>query len=249
MRRRNTEYQTLSVAFLDAISNALGAVLLILVYVMTTSQSSTQEMQTQRDSSRAQLSQLQKDLKAFVGLRGVMQGVVFVFDTSGSMQNEHFPEYLDLLKRWVLNLSFERFNVIEFNSNVTVWSESGLRPGTPENRQAALAFIDSFKPQKLTNTLEALKRAFAMQDVDTIILFTDGSPVLFRNGQVVPTADNKPIFGDQPMEEVRQWLRENNTPRRVIVNTVATGDYVKDVKFGEFLRALARENGGEFIGR
>jgi hypothetical protein len=263
MKRRNAEFQTLSVSFLDAISNALGAVLLLLVCVMTTSESSMRatqndrdnarrqlsQLQNDRDDARRQLSQMQKELKAFVGLRGVMQGVVFIFDTSGSMDNEHFPEYIDLLKRWVLSLSFEQFNVIQFNSDVTVWSEGGMRPGTVENRRAALAFIDTFKPQKLTNTLEAMKRAFAMQNVDTIILFTDGSPVLFRDGKPVTGDNGKFIFGDRPMEQVRQWLRDHNTPRRVIVNTVATGDYVTDVKFGEFLRTIARENGGEFIGR
>ena len=213
MRRRQGDIQVFSVSFLDVLSCALGGVLLLLLVTMSSSEQAKQEAAT------------------MIGLKGDMKGVVFVFDTSGSMEQAgRFPEYQELLRRWVLNLSFERFNVVRFSTDVEAWREPGLFEATTANRRGAAQFIGSFTPFGKTNTLGALQKAFDLSDenLDTIVLFSDGAP-------------------NQNTEDILQYLRERNT-RGVVINTVAIGRYFQE-RYGVFLQQIAQQHNGMFIGR
>ncbi len=122
MRRRQADVQVFSVSFLDVLSCALGGVLLLLLVTMSSSEQQAQESK--------------KQAATMIGLKGDLKGVAFVFDTSGSMeQGGRFPEYRELLKRWVLNLSFERFNVIRFSTDVEAWRQPGLFEATAADRR------------------------------------------------------------------------------------------------------------------
>lgn len=213
MRRRQADVQVFSVSFLDVLSCALGGVLLLLLVTMSASEQAKREAAT------------------MIGLKGDLKGVTFVFDTSGSMtQGGRFHEYQDLLKRWVLNLSFERFNVIRFSTDVEAWREPGLFESTAANRRSAAGFINGFRPYGHTNTLGALQKAFDSSEanLDTIVLFSDGAPI-------------------QKPEDILRYLRERNT-RGVVINTVAIGQYFQE-KYGVFLQRIAHEHNGMFIGR
>lgn len=213
MRRRQADIQVFSVSFLDVLSCALGGVLLLLLVTMSSSEQAKREAAT------------------MIGLKGDLKGVVFVFDTSGSMvQGGRFPEYQELLKRWVLNLSFERFNIIRFSTDVEAWREPGLFEATAANRRDAAQFIDGFTPAGDTNTLGALRKAFDLSEgnLDTIVLFSDGAPI-------------------QKTEDILQYLRERNT-QGVVINTVAIGRYFQE-RYGVFLQQVAQQHNGMFIGR
>ena len=312
MKRRRVDMPVLSIALLDVLSNALGAVLLVLIFVVTTSRAETRwyrqvyglmqdknrqltdklagaeddveklrkraagaeqlrdnqqkildqvrrgadTLRRERDAglktTRNQVEKLKKtvlglrgEMAGVIGLKGEMRGVVFVFDTSESMKTPRYAEYLDLLKGWVRNLAFEQFNVVRFDSTVKAWSPA-LKTGSEENRRAAAAFIDTFKPQGQTNTLAALQAALAMPDVDTLILLSDGEPYEFRDGRPVLDANGRPVFGEPAIRQAQQWLRANI--HGVVINTVGMGDYL-NAAYGRFLQELAHEHGGEFIGR
>lgn len=173
---------------------------------------------------------------ALIGLEGDMEGVVFVFDTSGSMaETGRFPNYQSLLENWILHIPFERFNVIDFSNHIRVWHADSLVDGTPSNRQAAVRFVEGFATGGRTNTLAALQAAFALPGVDTIVLMSDGRPEVTGN----PRGD---------MLAVRGFLRRANASRRVTINCVAMGNYFGK-EYGEFLQQIASEHGGMFIGR
>src|SRR5207248_617738 len=108
--------------------------------------------------------------------------VVFIFDTSGSMNTPHFSQYKDFLNGWILSLPFEHFTVLEFSTDVHAWTDRDLKPGTEEHRRAAAAFVDAFRADGATNTLAAFQKAFQYPGIDCIVLFSDGAPTKMRNG-------------------------------------------------------------------
>ncbi len=196
--------------------------------------------------ARGKLADLENKLTSAVGLQGDMKGVVFIFDTSESMATDRFEEYTGLLKSWVRHLQFERFNVIRFASDVQSWSSSGLRDGTEQRRDEAAAFIDTFEAAGQTNTLAALRKALEDDDVDTIILFSDGEPYRFQGDQPVLDPNGKPVRGRKAIQEVHEYLEEHS--RGAVINTIGMGNYL-DQEYGKFLQDVARAHHGVFIGR
>ncbi len=76
----------------------------------------------------------------------------------------------------------QSINIVAFNSSVTLWKQ-GLSAVSDPNLQSAWAFIKALEPFGNTNTLEALRAAFADRgNVEGIYLLTDGRPdqVLFH---------------------------------------------------------------------
>jgi len=179
-----------------------------------------------------------------VGLRGPLHNVAFVFDTSGSMKTPRFAEYQDTLKSWISFLPMSRLAVIDFDDKVRTF-RGGFVNATLENRQAACGFIDAFKAEGTTDTLAALKAAFALGDVDTIVLMSDGEPTapLPRGGGRASPDDIR-----RNIELVEKWLRDNDSSRKVAINCVAMGNYF-NTAYGEFLQRVARDRDGMFIGR
>jgi len=173
-----------------------------------------------------------------IGLKGRMENVIFVFDSSDSMDDtDRFDQYTKLLQTWVRNLAFERFNVLDFDSTVKPWSAGRLRDATPKNRKDAVDFIANISADGQTNTLAAVKAAFAFEEVDTIILFSDGIP--------------NPREGGNTREGITGWIRQENQDRTVVVNTIAIGESfdagTNTVKeYAIFLWEVAAETQGRF---
>jgi Mg-chelatase subunit ChlD len=257
MSRRRGEIQVFSVSFLDVLSCALGGVLMLLLLNVQSAASSAKSYAEQAKSMQGQIDLAQKSLKtakdalsksqadvdaqrsareslqnaqaSLVGLQGDMGGVVFIFDTSGSMKTPRFDEYKQMLKEWVKHLEFKTFTVIEFNSEVRAWKATQLVPATPENRDLAMAFVDGLRADGETNTLGAFEAAFRFQGVRTIVLMSDGAP-------------------NQPVTEIYHFLASANTNRSVTINCVAMGNYFQ-TEYGAFLQRIAAEHRGMFIGR
>ncbi len=103
--------------------------------------------------------------------------VIFVLDTSGSMQGKKLSQAKEALRYVLDNLNdFDRFNVIAFNTAVTRYAD-GLVPAA--QRGEARRFVDGLVASGGTNISQALTEA--MKDADAgrpamIIFLTDGLP-------------------------------------------------------------------------
>ncbi|MFO7904743.1 MAG: VWA domain-containing protein [Pirellulaceae bacterium] len=237
-------------SFLDLLSCALGAVLLLLLVVMTQSQRKVSAFRVQIDGMEKQMSDaraavavaieqasehkdaresLERAQSALIGFQGEFQGVMFVVDSSGSMRGERFADCQALLKQWLTYLPFQDFNVIDFDDRPKPWRPDVLVDATESARKAACSFVDDCSPKGDTDTLGALQTAFSMPGVDTIILISDGAP-------------------DQSMAEIHEWLSTANEDGEVTINCVGMGDYFQE-DYGPFLQKIANDHGGMFLGR
>jgi len=279
MKPLRREVQVFSLSFLDVITCALGGVLLLLIVQRTEAVSWIEYFSGQVDwtrrildargvelaranraSGRAaadvawardEVQRIRREQSALIGFKGRMRNVVFVFDSSESMNakgEERWLEYRDMLSTWVDRLLFDRFDVIDFDNRIQVWQPAGLAEASPEQRAAALEWVAAtVKPDGQTDTLGALQAAYAFEGVDTVILVSDGEPTQphFANPMTV-------ALTRQNIQETLAWVREQTAAlpeeERVVVNTVAVGNYLnKD--YGRFLQEIAEATGGEFLGR
>lgn len=109
--------------------------------------------------------------------------IVFVADTSGSMRGKRMDENKRALKYLVNALSpADRFSVVQFNSDVDAF-KTAVVPATPQNKKAALAFIDDLEAAGGTNIGDALKMASGMlgaakERPSYLVLMTDGEPTV-----------------------------------------------------------------------
>ncbi len=117
--------------------------------------------------------------------------VVFVFDTSGSMQGAKIEQARKALQTIIGALNdADRFNIIRFSSDITPF-RPGVVPANGDNRKAARGFVDEFKAVGGTAIDDALQAAFAslpsaqerMGRGAFVIFMTDGLPTI---GQTEP---------------------------------------------------------------
>lgn len=106
--------------------------------------------------------------------------VVFVLDTSGSMDGKKIEQAKDALRFCINALhSGDRFTIVQFASTVTRY-ESMLVPATHENTMTAHRFIDHCSALGSTNLNEALVTSLRMFSDDQrphmIVFLTDGEP-------------------------------------------------------------------------
>ena len=181
----------------------------------------------------------------FSGIDSRGRNLVFLFDLSGSMVSMRHP-----LRKWAAGL-LARMNPSEFAGDAPFrftafgFGASGasiLPLSAPADARlvradetalaTAAAEIGGWIDGRMggeTPTAEALRRAFAVDGVDTIILITDGSPT------------------DANHAEILAEVKRLNT-RSVEVNTVGLGAGIYgDPVFTEFLSRLAGENDGSFV--
>lgn len=166
--------------------------------------------------------------------------ITFVVDVSRSMGwNGRLESAVGELQQVLRALPpSTRFNVIAYSDGATAW-RPGLEPATPANVRRALAFVGRLAPDNGTNSYEALARAFADEETDTIYFLSDGHP------SVGPVVDPEHI-----LLAVRTWNRH----RRVKVHGLALLRGAPPPAFAgmenpdraqEFMRRLAAENDGE----
>ena len=107
--------------------------------------------------------------------------VVFVLDTSGSMQGEKIRQARAALAFGVRSLgATDRFRVLSFSSEVRSF-RSPLLAATKENVEAAVAWIDALEAAGGTNIEGALREAFAGLDearLPLVVFLTDGAPTV-----------------------------------------------------------------------
>lgn len=108
--------------------------------------------------------------------------VVFVFDTSGSMEGAKIEQARRALKTLLGNLGpQDRFGIVTFASGAQSFRET-LIAASPANLSAARAFADRIQALGGTNISEALQSAFAMTQKSArpqqIVFLTDGQPTV-----------------------------------------------------------------------
>jgi len=213
----------------------------------------------------------------FYGLKVKSDRILYVIDISGSMKEEKkvppppapkggpvtgddkpapaAPEKLggpkieiakQELIRSLKKLSKESFfNIIAFNHQVLQWQQKMMQ-ATEANKELAYAWIRDFAPSGSTYIDGALRLGFKMAgmgaydkaypgvNVDTIILLSDGAP----------TDNAFPESKNMEPKEILGHVREWNPEKRIIIHCVGIDNVVTGI---QFLRDLARENGGTYV--
>lgn len=109
--------------------------------------------------------------------------IVLVTDTSGSMAGEKMVENKKALKYIVNALNAnDHFNIVQFNTDAERFKPN-LAQATPDNKKAALSFIDDLEAHGGTNIGDALRNATAnlkqaSERPAYIVLMTDGEPTV-----------------------------------------------------------------------
>ena len=189
-----------------------------------------------------------------LGFKGRFSDVVFIVDTSRSMTWVKDPlrqDYVNAKYRparwnntkkeivsWATHLPMKTLRLVLFHTEVWDYPDDGgvyqMDGGLREESVSLIkTLLDQVDPDGNTNTLDAFMKAYSYPNVDTIVLFTDGHPE-------VPGQDSGVL-----RNKVLALVKKN---RHIPVNVVGIGEYF-DRSFADFLRGIAAETGGEFIGR
>ena len=174
------------------------------------------------------------DTVSYYGIPLVSERVVFVVDVSGSMSARigtgGSRSRLDEAKRQLRRVveatpKHFRFNIVSFHTTVTALLDQ-MTPAADKVRAEALGTIEALSPTGGTNVHDALERAFAEQDVDTIYLLTDGSP------SAGPIQDP-----EQLADAVQRW----NRVRQIRIHCVSIG------ADSSMLKRIAADSGGDYV--
>jgi Ca-activated chloride channel family protein len=113
----------------------------------------------------------------------IPRDMVFVLDTSGSMQGKRMMQAKNALKYCLKNLSpKDRFGLMNFSTGVHKYNQD-LLPATAEEIAKAMAWVDKLKASGGTAIDAALDTALSLRTTDaarpfTIVFFTDGEPTI-----------------------------------------------------------------------
>jgi len=145
------------------------------------------------------------------------QNIVFVVDTSGSMEARFVTSQNESLSR----LSFvvaeikkvlktqmnsnNNFNIIVFNNQVKSW-KTKLVKANSKNINDAIKYLDNLSPRGGTNIYDSLKTAINVPNVETVYFLTDG----------MPTAGAKTDI-NSIINDLKTWLKG----KKVTVNSTA----------------------------
>jgi Mg-chelatase subunit ChlD len=171
-----------------------------------------------------------REAPRYYGLPLFAQRLVFVMDTSGSMEGPRLPAAQRELITALGELQESTyFGIVVFNNRVAVWKKE-LVPATSENRGDAIQFIANQRAAGTTASYDALEAALNF-DAEAMYFLTDGAPY---GGKT-----------DDPLKIV-EFISQENSSRRMTVNALGIGVGPPGSPFALFLRALAERNHGEF---
>lgn len=156
----------------------------------------------------------------------VSKDIVLVADTSGSMQGEKIVQLRQALKYVVNALNpADRFSIVQFNTDAEAL-KTQLMPATPENKKAALSFIDDLDARGGTNIGDALSMGATMLNQASD-----------RPGFLVMMTDGEPTVGDT---DIASLLKKVKSKRDIRVFDFGVGNDIDT----RLLNRLAEENHG-----
>lgn len=177
-----------------------------------------------------------------IGLKGKLNRVAILFDASESMkEGERWESAQTVIAAWLEHLAMDECVLIVFNDVVEVYpSDGNMIQLTGEDnisqRDAMLEYLKKFSPIGRTNTLAALQKAYEYDDVDTIVLFTDGSPFVGRTNDRIDS------------QMVSQIYALCESKKDIPINAVGLGNYFSP-ELSSFLLKIAEITQGTFVGR
>ena len=128
------------------------------------------------------------------------KNVVFVCDTSGSMEGEKIVQARRALSTLLGNLNArDRFGIITFASDTRTFRDE-LQTAAPDNLGAAKKWIENIKAVGGTNINDALVDALKML----------GKPDGERASQIVFLTDGQPTVGETDVAQILKNVREKN---------------------------------------
>jgi HEAT repeat protein len=194
---------------------------------------------TQKEEEREERQLRRSTDVQFFGIRIVSHRVIFIIDVSGSMVQPLQTEMIDgrkatrmdVVKREIKESIEELepaafFNIVTFNSAVTLWLKEGIATSTKRSREEALQYIDRLGSRGGTNIFESLEVAFTDADVDTIFLLSDGEPTA---GRIVDP------------HLIRQQVQRWNADRGIQIHTIAVGGALRVLEW------IAQDSGGTYV--
>ena len=165
---------------------------------------------------------------SYYGLTISAQRVLFVLDTSGSMEGARLEAAKRELSQAISALPEQTsFSIVVFNSVLAVWQQQ-LVQANAAMKESATRFVNAQPPRGGTGTLGALTAAFVF-DVEALYLLTDGMP-----------NDSKPI-------DILARVAELNRGRRLSLYTIGVGVGPAGGPFDLFLSQLAKNNWGLYV--
>lgn len=186
--------------------------------------------------------------RELIGINGDLKRVAVIFDASGSMKEasgnggggDRWQEAQQIARTWLQHLDVDECVLIVYSSDVHTFPTDGTLAVVrgdegEEARHKLLEELTKVEPKGWTNTLEALRRAYSYEGIDSMILFSDGAP----------TNPNLGRFDQGVADTIYALCRQH---KEIPINTVGLGNYFDD-DLGTFLRTVASITGGTFLGR
>ncbi len=204
--------------------------------------------------------------KRFAGIAMTGRAVVFLVDTSGSMEKSDsqtaapmkWPLVCDAVARVMRSVpTLERYQVVVFSKEARWLLGSGdwrMYEGEKSATEVREA-LAKIRPVDGTNMHAGLDLAFGLRPrgMDTIYLFSDGLPNIGPGLSPAQLAMNPPLDETRQAEIMGRFIRDKlratwNPPAAARVRIHSIGFYYESPDLGAFLWALARENDGSFVG-
>lgn len=155
------------------------------------------------------------------------KAIVFALDRSGSMAGTKISQLREAFRAVLGQLRpGDRFNLVQFNSKVSLYS-STFAPATPGEAALAADYMDDTGATGGTNLNGGVLMGLSL------FHGTDGAPIL------VLLTDGQPTDGETDTADIRANVRSANTAGAGVYSLGFGGD----VDFA-FLQALSLENGG-----
>ena len=208
------------------------------------------------DKEHAQTVVREDEAAQFFKEKIIAKRIMFVIDVSGSMEAQDPPidgegggkrieRVKQELSKAVRGLKGDvQFNIIAFSHVIKTWKPirrgTRLHRATPANKAAALKWIKGLKADGATHTDDALKKAFDVLEVNTIVLLSDGAP----------THINQQQTGVDPVDpqKILDLVRGMNRLRNAKIYTFCFEVFKKDPAAQpllKFMEDLAKQNGGK----
>ncbi|MBI2520056.1 MAG: VWA domain-containing protein [Bdellovibrio sp.] len=239
---RKREIATISLSMLDLLSGALGAMMILYIAVPKAQQNFQQNNLAATNMSSVESSKGEV-IPANLGFKFKGKKVVFILDTSGSMEKEErIGQVKAGLKFFLTSLSDEyQIDLIHYpGSMVETYNPlfGELKKFTPQIKTQIFKMLYQIEPRGPTPTREALTFALThYPELTDIVLLTDGAPTV---GMTYAADDIGGIL------KMVQLLNHG-----IQISGLGIGrkflDEPNDPKF-QFLFNLAQQNGGFFYG-
>jgi len=199
--------------------------------------------------------------KDYFGLDIASDRLVFVLDKSESMYYGLFDGVIEEVRAHLEGAGpTTKFAVIEFDEKATAWKEE-FAPANASTIDEATRFLQRAMPYGPTNIIDGLRRAIAMEEVDALVLLSDGLPnrgtpntpaaILAEIGRInryarvaihtVQLLEGRSFPHDGPRGKERPPLDSGEKLRREQMRV-----YAPTTELGAFLKNLALDNDGHY---